>query len=77
MPHVEFRPMDDDAYWDQSPILLIVSGVVHEASFEASRRQFYLYNHWQPEGQDLIDLPDILPEDDSRIEGWAYCKLEE
>ena len=77
MPRIEFNTMDDLGYYDQGHILLIVSGTVHEATFESSRHQFYLYNHWQRIGDDLASLPDYLPEDDERLGGWAYCKLEE
>lgn len=77
MPQIEFSPMDDDRYYDQSAILLIVSGTVHEATFEPSRHQFYLYHHWGMSGDTPVKLPDYIHEDDERLGGWAYCKLEE
>lgn len=77
MPQIEFSPMDDYRYYDQAAILLIVSGTVHEATFESGRHQFYLYNHWGMSGDAPVELPDYIPEDDERLGGWASCKLEE
>ena len=75
MAEIRFNPMDDDRYYNQGPILLIVSGIVHEACFESSRNWFYLHNHWQPEGIGIAELPDYINEDDDRLEGWAFCEI--
>lgn len=75
MAEITFNPMDDDRYYNQEPILLIVSGIVHEATFESSRHWFYLHNHWQPEGIGIAELPEYINEDDDRLEGWSFCEI--
>lgn len=74
---IEFNPMSDDRYANQQPILLNVAGVIHEATYELSRNWFYLHNHWQHKGDTLTELPELIPEDDERLLGWAFCELEE
>ena len=74
---ISFNPMSDDRYWNQEPVLLLIGSTIHEAKFETSRGWFYLYNnsHFVSSG-DYKELPDFLMEDDERIKGWAFCRIE-
>lgn len=70
-----FNGMSDDRYWNQEPVLLLINGRVHEATFENSRGWFYLYNRW--DGEENDELPEFLMEDDERLEGWCFAKIDE
>ena len=74
---IDFNPMSDDRYWNQEPVLLLIGNTVHEASFESSRHWFYLYNrsHFTDSG-DFEQLPEYLDEDDERILGWAFARID-
>ena len=74
MTGIIFNPMDDDSWYDQDYILLLIENTVHEATYEHSRGLFYLFNHWNFEGKDGLDEHIMLY--DERIKGWAYCNME-
>lgn len=71
-----FNPMSDDRYWNQEPVLLLIGNTVHEASFEAGRRWFYLHHnmHLNDAGE-YEELPDYIDEYDERLRGWAFARL--
>lgn len=74
---INFNPMSDDRYWNQEPVLLLIGSTIHEATFESSRGWFYLYNHSHiVSSGDYEELPEFLMEDDDRIKGWTFCRLE-
>ena len=75
---ISFNPMSDVRYWNQEPILLLIGNTVHEASFVASRRWFYLHNNMhRNDAGEYEELPDYLDEDDDRIKGWAPALIPE
>jgi len=74
MAEITFNSMDDERWYDQDYILLLIDGTVHEATFERSRNWFYLFNNWNFEGRD--GLTEHIMWDDDRIKGWAFCDLE-
>lgn len=76
MAEITFNSMDDDRWWSHDgPVLLLIDNTIHEATFESSRRWFYLYNNWNFEGKE--GLENHIYWDDERIKGWTFCNMEE
>lgn len=73
MDEITFNSMDDDRWYDQDYVLLLIENTVHEATYERSRGWFYLFNHWNFEGKDGLDEHIML--DDERLKGWAFCEI--
>lgn len=74
MAEITFNSMDDDRWYDQDYVLLLIENTVHEATYERGRGWFYLFNHWNFEGKDGLD--EHIMWDDERLKGWSYCNME-
>ena len=61
---LELRSMDDDGWFDAGNVILLIGNKLHEASYESSRRWFYLFN-----------ISEYIYEDDERIKGWIPCEV--
>ena len=70
---IELFSMDDDRYYDQEQIILLVDGYLYAACYERSRKWFYLFNNWNFKGRDGLD--EHIMWDDDRLQGWCYCNL--